>query len=131
MRILICDECGCRIINGRELVLSDSKWDEIVKKSRSQKIPKRTLLCPECIERLNGGKIEFKDLLQVWSKDKTLAAVPINYWYMRLNKMLTKENKPYILKHIRLYGTDVWKSCRKSYQNLKENGLLKRPSQTP
>ena len=82
MKRFKCNHCGKEIIPGREIVLNDRKWTDLVKNSRSTWTPKQTLLCPECIEELNGGPLEIKDI--VHKKEGGLCiGIPINFWYMR------------------------------------------------
>lgn len=106
-----CDQCGKPMIHGHELVLNDKKWAELVKRSKSPYEPRFTLLCPECIEFLNGGPLKLKDLLTTWHrKDKEIiGAIPMNTWYMREHGLMEKA-KPFILKHIKLCpaARDAW-----------------------
>ncbi len=106
-----CDQCGKQMISGHELVLNDSKWAELVKRSKSPYEPRFTLLCPECIEALNGGPLKLDDLLTTWYRKnkEIISAIPINAWYMREHGMMEKA-KPFILGHIRLSpaARDAW-----------------------
>lgn len=77
-----CDHCGKEMIPGREIVLNDRKWADLVKNSKSTWTPKLTLLCPECIEELNGGPLDIKDLVHKKEGDLYIG-IPINFWYMR------------------------------------------------
>ena len=98
IRGFCCDQCGKTLTAGHELVLADTKWKELVAKSKSPWEPKFTLLCPECIEELNGGPLALADLLHEWKMEgdrRLLGAVPMNLWYMREHGMMT-EAKPYI-----------------------------------
>ena len=106
-----CDQCGKQMISGHELVLNDSKWAELVKRSKSPYEPRFTLLCPECIEALNGGPLKLDDLLTTWYRKnkEIISAIPINAWYMREHGMMEKA-KPFMLGHIRLSpaARDAW-----------------------
>lgn len=104
IRGFCCDHCGKQMTPGHELIVADLKWIKIVKKSKSPYEPKCTLLCPECIELLNGGPLKMRDLLHYWHRGDgslVLGAVPMNTWYMR-ERGLMEEAKPYILNHMRL-----------------------------
>ena len=121
-----CDHCGGPILPGHELVLRDTKWAEIVKKSKSPYKPRYTLLCPECIEKLNGGPLKLKDLLHVWhrgfrkSGSEFIGAVPMNLWYYRDRGMM-EDVKPFILRHMRSH-----EAARKAWENcgIREEDLL-------
>ncbi len=106
-----CDQCGKQMVHGHELILSDKKWTELVKRSKSPYEPRFTLLCPECIELLNGGPLKLSELLTTWHRKgkEIIGAVPMNTWYMREHGMMEKA-KPYILSHIRLSpaARDAW-----------------------
>jgi hypothetical protein len=106
-----CDQCGKQMVHGHELILSDKKWIELVKRSKSPYEPRFTLLCPECIELLNGGPLKLSELLTTWHRKgkEIIGAVPMNTWYMREHGMMEKA-KPYILSHIRLSpaARDAW-----------------------
>lgn len=92
-----------------ELVLEDSVWKAIVEKSRSPHTPKRTLLCPECIEALYGGVVPLHSLILKWrTGGGTMAAVPINKWYMKEHGMM-EEAKPYIDAYCKMFGEETWK----------------------
>ena len=124
---IMCDHCGGPIIKGHELVLNNKKkWAEIVKRSKSQFEPKYTLLCPECIEALNGGPLRLFDLLCVWHKGfrksgtKFIGAVPMNLWYYQQKGMMEKA-KPFILRH--LQSCEAARKCW-NYCGIKEEDLL-------
>jgi hypothetical protein len=117
-----CDHCGGPILPGHELVLRDTKWAEIVKKSKSPYKPRYTLLCPECIEALNGGPLKPRDLLRWWHHGSYpfIGAIPMNLWYYQDRGMM-EDVKPFILRHMRSS-----KIARKAWENhgIKEKDLL-------
>lgn len=87
----ICDLCGKNLENSEELVLENNIWDEVCMKIPDRKyIPRHTLLCPDCIEKLLGRKPGVSDL----------KIYPINYWYLRKNGLL-KESELRIFKTIK------------------------------
>ena len=117
---MVCDHCGGPMTKGHELVLNNRKWATIVGKSKSPYKPRDTILCPECIEMLNGGPLGLMDLLAVWHKgfrksgDRFLGAVPMNLWYYQAKGMM-EEVKPYILRH--------FQSCKAARRCWEEKGI--------
>jgi hypothetical protein len=118
-----CDHCGKEMIPGREIVLNDRKWADLVKNSKSTWTPKQTLLCPECIEELNGGPLEIEDIIH--KKEGGLCiGLPVNFWYMRKRGLpmfkCIRDNIRYNSEKkgkFTLGATktlELWKKCRKN-----------------
>ena len=114
-----CDQCGKELIPGREIVLNNEKWASIVSKSKSQWEPKFTLLCPDCIEELNGGPLKLEDVLQ--ERGGILIGIPINFWYMRKRGLpmfkYIRNNLRYHMESDRSHFSrdqmlGLWKWCR-------------------
>lgn len=95
----ICDLCR-KDLPKDELMLNDETWEEICKKINSPYIPKETLVCHECIEKVLGRPVKLSELIRT-SKESELEVIPpINYWYLKKYGYL-KEAKEYILNHIK------------------------------
>lgn len=96
----ICYQCGCEITPGRELIVANDYWATLVSRSKSVHDPKHTLLCPECIESLNGGPLGIEELIQKREGyEGTLP--PMNLWYIRKNNI--KVPLRYILGYFRYF----------------------------
>ena len=100
-----CDICGKELQD--ELMLNNEVWGNICEKAGNLPYSQSfTLLCPDCIENLLGRKVEISEFVRNGS------IFPINYWYLKKNKLLEKA-EPYILNHTRKYkhldGFKLWK----------------------
>lgn len=95
----VCDQCGCSMVHGREIIVNDLEWERLVGLSLSKNDPKNTLLCPECIEALNGGPLDIKQLVK--KKGEYEVFFPMNIWYVRKNNIEVPLR--YILGHYRYF----------------------------
>lgn len=118
-----CDICGKELRD--ELMLNNEVWGNICEKAGNLPYSQSfTLLCPDCIENLLGRKVEISEFVRNGS------IFPINYWYLKKNKLLEKA-EPYILNHARKYkhldGFKLWKQSiemnRDRFEDLYENVL--------
>lgn len=118
-----CDICGKELQD--ELVLNNEVWGNICEKAGNLPYSQSfTLLCPDCIENLLGRKVEISEFVINGS------IFPINYWYLKKNKLLEKA-EPYILNHARKYkyldGFKLWKQSiemnKDRFEDLYENIL--------
>ena len=118
-----CDICGKELQD--ELMLNNEVWGNICEKAGNLPYSQSfTLLCPDCIENLLGRKVEISEFVINGS------IFPINYWYLKKNKLLEKA-EPYILNHARKYKHldefKLWKQSiemnRDRFEDLYENVL--------
>ncbi len=113
-----CDQCGCQMTHGREIVLNDKLWTKVVRRSKSPWPVHSTLLCPECIQKLLGREIVLEDLTSIWTKrGKNL--VPMNYWYIKKSGLLSKA-LPWIIKDYRIGNINVWVQSSRKAQEFKD-----------
>ena len=99
LKPFVCDHCGCNMVHGREIIVNDKEWERLVGLSLSKNDPRDTLLCPECIEALNRGPLDIKQLVK--KKGEYEVFFPMNIWYVRKNNIDVPLR--YILGHYRYF----------------------------